>query len=412
MFAQIASVLSNFLLLKILTENLSTEQFGYYSLWLSIILFTRQVTYDPISIVAAKEVANSDLGNSKAPIIHQAIAGFSKKAFLFFLPVIIVFALFIYTKIGEIILLFFLIFGFLYVISNGPQGIYINLLNAEGFRKLSSIFISLDGLIKLVLTTALVLMASAKLEGAMIGVALSSFLLFTATRLFISGKNANQLNQLQDKKNTLTNLFISSLPFVIPVAIMAIRSAGDKWFMASFLGVEKLAAYSVLLQLGFLPMTLLVGIFQTYLTPVIYNLAASKNTENRKVLLKLIEKTFIKITLFSAIVTLLSYFLADLFVSIAVGEDYLAFSYLLPAFVAAGAIFGLSNLSNVAAIGLFTSKETGLLMGFSVTLVVLVTALLIYHYDFIGGVIAIFLTSCISLFIYMYALHFWQPSKR
>lgn len=399
-------------MLKILTENLSTEQFGYYSLWLSILLFVRQITFDPISIVAAKQIANRELDKSQTILTYQAIGSFSKNVFFFFLPITIISILISHNEKNEINFIFFIALGFFYIISNGPQGIYINLLNAEGFRKLSSIFISLDGLIKLILTTVLVATFSSKLESAVAGVAFSSLLLFSAIRWIILPNNSDQLSQQHNKNYALKNLSISCFPFVIPVTIMAARSAGDKWFMASFLGVEELAAYSVLLQLGFLPMTLAIGVFQTYFTPIIYSLSTSNQPENRSILLKLIDRTIIKISAFSVIITILSYYLSDHFVSIAVGEAYLDYSYLLPAFVAAGAIFGLSNLCNVATIGLFSTKETGLLMGLSVTLAIIVTALFIYYYEFIGGVIAIFTTSCFSLFIYTYALHFWRPSKR
>lgn len=399
-------------MLKILTENLSTEQFGYYSLWLSILLFVRQVIYDPISIVAAKQIGNRKIEKSQTILIYQAIRIFSRNIFFFFLPIIIIIILIINNGKNEINFVFFLILGFFYIISNGPQGIYINLLNAEGLRKLSSIFISLDGLIKLILTTALIVIFTSKLESAVTGVAFSSLLLFATIRWIAFPNNSDQLSQQHNRNYTLKNLLLSCFPFVIPVTIMAARSAGDKWFMASFLGVEELAAYSVLLQLGFLPMNLAVGVFQTYFTPVIYGLSTSNHPENRSALLRLIDRTIIKISAFSAIITILSCYLSDYFVSIAVGEAYLDYSYLLPTFVAAGAIFGLSNLCNVAAIGLFSTKQTGLLMGLSVTLAIVVTALFINYYEFIGGVIAIFTTSCFSLFIYRYALHFWRPPQR
>jgi hypothetical protein len=63
---QIVGLLNNFLLLKILTVNLSMSAYGYYALWMSIMLFIRQIIYDPISIILAKEsVGKKCLGMDK-----------------------------------------------------------------------------------------------------------------------------------------------------------------------------------------------------------------------------------------------------------------------------------------------------------------------------------------------------------
>ena len=55
--SQISLLLSNFMLLKLLASQLSVYEYGQYALVMSVVLFVRQIFYDPFSIVAAKESA-------------------------------------------------------------------------------------------------------------------------------------------------------------------------------------------------------------------------------------------------------------------------------------------------------------------------------------------------------------------
>ena len=52
---QAVSLLANFFLLKLLTSGLAIEDYGYLVLWTSMLLFFRQILYDPISIIAGKK---------------------------------------------------------------------------------------------------------------------------------------------------------------------------------------------------------------------------------------------------------------------------------------------------------------------------------------------------------------------
>lgn len=52
--------------------------------------------------------------------------------------------------------------------------------------------------------------------------------------------------------------------------------------MASFICVEELAAYGVLLQLGFIPMMLIVGVIQTNVSQDIYKLTSGEKYDQKK----------------------------------------------------------------------------------------------------------------------------------
>jgi O-antigen/teichoic acid export membrane protein len=401
---QIVSLGSNFALLAVLTNQLNLTNYGYYSIWLSLLLFVRQILYDPLSIVAAKDVALTDIDEVRYrdyfQILNFATDILLKSLFLIYL--LVIFAQFISLEAIEYFL--YLSLGLMYLVSNGAQGVYVNFLNVLRFRGQAAIIVASDGLVKLVLVIFFINLFHDPLQGALFGVATSAFFTYFFYRWKIT--SFGNFGKLHDKKYSIKakDWFVASLPLVTPIILIALRSSADKWLMARIVGVEDLAAYSVLLQLGFLPLVMIIGVFQTYLSPEIYKMTNLMKREGREIFISWINKILIKITMFSIICTLIAYFLSSYIMTLIVGVDYLPYATFLPLFVLSGALFSMSAIICVAVIGFFGSRVVGYLMCLNVLTGLLCTFGLLQLSGFEGGVIGLLVSSLLSLVIYYVAI--------
>ena len=81
--------------------------------------------------------------------------------------------------------------------------------------------------------------------------------------------------------------------------------------MASFIGIEELAAYSVLLQLGYIPMMLIVGVIQTNVSQDIYKLASGEKCDQKKTV-AYINVVVLKILIISVVAIAISRLISDI----------------------------------------------------------------------------------------------------
>ncbi len=407
---QIVGVFNNFLLLKILTASLTMAEYGYYALWMSIMLFIRQVIYDPISIISAKETkADEFLGVGGVSSFH-IIKYITDKLLLGLLlvGVLSIFFEFVYYK--KITVSIYILMGVIYLFSNGAQGIYLNVLNILKQRKWAASGIAADSFVKLVFVYFILLFFERSLIYAILAVAISSFLVFiwvrSISKKFYSSLAINSIDRLILVKK----LLILSLPLFAPTLLIALKGVGDKVFMASFIGVEELAAYNVLLQLGFIPMMLVVGVIQTYVSPGIYKLASGGGSDQKKTV-AYINSVVLKISILSVAAIVSSLFLSDIIFRILIGVEYFGYSKFLPYFVMAGALAAMSGLLNVGVIGVFEPKLVGVLMFASVLAGLIVLLISIVMYGFEGGIAGLVLSNLVMMLVFGSALR-WISLKK
>jgi O-antigen/teichoic acid export membrane protein len=401
---QVVGLLNNFLLLKLLTTNLSITAYGYFTLWMSVMLFVRQLIYDPLSIVAAKEVVN-------VPFLGlKGVSGFQVVKYLtdrIMFGLVLVGAL---SVVGEMVFYkhisttAYILMGCIYLVANGAQGIYLNMLNALKQRKWASIGIAADSLVKLCLVLLVFFLWEKSVIAAVQAVAISSLLVFIGVQHATSHRFDRATSIAASVKwPPAKQLVVLSIPFFVPTLLTALKGLGDKVFMASFIGVDELAAYNVLLQLGFIPMMLIVGVIQTFVSPDIYKLA-SDTTNYQDKTLAYIKGIVIRIGLLSVVAITFSLLLSHLMFEMLVGAKYTAYSMYLPYFVLAGAIGGIAGLLNVGIIGIFKPKRVASLMVISVLAGLVILIILMMMYGFEGAIAGLILSNLFMMFIFGYPL--------
>lgn len=398
--AQVIQLLSGFLILAVLTRTLSVSSFGYYSLCITIVMFSRQVLYDPVSVILAKNSAslkNVDESTSRGFWVLKYLTD-RAFLFLFFSGTI----LFLYFKSIDSALGVLILCCFIYLAANGAFGMYVNVLNAIRERKNASIFLMADTLGKLFAITLAVFIFKDRLDYVFMGIALSAIMLVVFLRSFISKRFRVDMAGRQQKCRDLKSTVIDSLPLIIPSSFMALKMYGDRWILAGFMGVEELAGFSVLLQLGYLPMILILGVVQTYVMPTIYNLAETKNS----IMLLIYLKTIVfKIVIFSLAIATVSMTLSGWIFGLIVGNIYQEYSYYLSMFVVSGAATAISTILYVALIACFSTHKVAKMATMAVLLSLVSTFILVALIGFFGAVVGLLSSSIATMFFYWYSLH-------
>lgn len=148
--AQAASLIGNLALLKLLTSSLSVTSYGFFAIGMSVVLFARQILYDPVSIVVAKEAIERKI-LSPGRLAAIEVVGYVTNRFwavaLVLCGGLLVVCLF---PIGRNDLIAYAFAAIVYLAANGAQGIYVNVLNVLKQRRRAALAVASDAIVKLV----------------------------------------------------------------------------------------------------------------------------------------------------------------------------------------------------------------------------------------------------------------------
>lgn len=398
--SQTTMIISNFALLKLLTNHLSIESYGTYILYMSFALFARQILYDPISITLGKYVGTT----------HEDEKATSRK----FQE-----AIYITTFIGLISLVAGLIIGLaeeftnsnrtvltlgitVYLITNGAQGVYINMLNSTKQRKKAALLSITDATTKIITAIIFLHSFSNTEEAALLAVAASSA---TTTLGFVYFEKSKNIQKHKKKifiscKKTVT----SSIPLLIPATLTSFKSITDRWSISAFSGVDELAAYSVLQMVGYTPMIIVIGMIQTLIAPKIYSFKTRSSGENHNEVINFMNRIMLSALAFSLAATMLSAYFSDMLLKTLTNNDFSEFSKYLPAFTLAGGMAAAANILNVFIISLKSNSTTARLMAISTTFGICSTIFLVLTLKITGATIAMLLAAALPLLVYYHAI--------
>lgn len=370
---------------------------------MSVVLFVRQVLYDPMSIVMAKEAIERRV-LSPARLGAIAIVGHVTNRYWAVAAVLCVALLVVYSfPIGRNDLITCVFAAIVYLAANGAQGIYVNVLNTLKRRKAAAMAVSSDAIVKLGFIFIFLTVFGHGTIYALYAVAASAVVVFVWVRLGAMRAEAPSVGDRSELRRAMAALVVSSLPLVAPKFLVSLRDVGDRVFMASYIGVDDFAAYSVLLQIGFLPMSLLIGMIQTYAGPDIYRAATGVEDGAGKVLRHL--TAYLRsLILASVLAVIASVLIGGPVLRMLVGEQYAHYSGFLPMFVAAGSLAGLAGLLNVAALGVFPSRVAAVLMLVSVVIGLAIHLGMIALYGFAGGAVGLLLSNAVAVIVYLWSL--------
>lgn len=403
--SQVSLLAGNFLLLKIITTNLSVADFGYYSLCMTFILFIRQIVYDPFSMVIAKSCATGDEDKKKSSLGLQVVRYSTDRAGVLIVILGFVFFAFEFFIVKSIRLSPLLFFCLIYLLSNGAQGVYINVFNSIGERKLAAFSSIVDSSLKVAVVALIFKLFSGDLFIGLASASVSALLTLFFIRNLVAVGFSDTEQSLKEIRTVLHENFMVSLPLLFPSLLNAFKSVGDRWLLAGFMGVDDLAAYTVLLQVGYFPVILLFGIVQTYMAPFIYKFCNLRDFHNCQLLKMLMLKILFASIIFACVSAGVTIFLADWMLDILVGPSYRIYAKYLSVFVFAGSLSASSGILQLIIFGVFDTKKSSKLIATSMVLIFVIFFILIYFLKFEGAIGGLVFAGIIPMLIFSWAVH-------
>ena len=380
---------------------------------MSIILFARQVIYDPISITGGKKVGASAGSPKEISSNFQIMSLIIDYFGIGLLVVGLAFLFLADAAINESLLGLLVCICTFYLCATAAQGVYINLLNSCGDRKSAAIFSVADSVLKVGLVASFLLLFTSSLINILAGISISTFFVFLIMRRYIRRHYSFEKKPIIELKLLAKKSILISMPLYLPIIFVAFKSVSDRWLLTSFTGVDELAIYSVLLQIGYSPVMLFFGVVQTYFAPKIYQISADHSAKGRKELRQFIGKIFLSVFIFTFTAVIVSIFISKWLLSVLTGPAYHGLDVYMPIFVASGGLAALAGILQVVAIGALEVKSVGRLMYLSVLLSVGILLIALTGWGFIGAVAALPITGAVFVLLYWLRIYYeLLPSRQ
>ena len=341
MFAgQILSLIGTLIGVRVLTEYLSPSVYGTLGLSLTIAALFNEVIIGGLigaftrfySISAkAEDVRGYLRGVRFLLIIAVAIA---VSLLLALTPVLLSGYEGLTFGSGLVIALFAVLFG---------TGAALNaVLNGARRRSVVALNSVVDAWLKIGLAVLAIFLFGASASSVLTGYAISLSLVL-AHQIYRVRQLAGTAEGIGERKWDREMLM-----FAWPASVWGIftwaQQVADRWSLQFFYSSAEVGLYSVVLQLGYFPMTLLMGMLGTFLTPIFF-----QKTDDQMAHFSQEQNSWWRIVTLaglgiSVIATVLAYLLQGAIFQLFVSTEFQSISNYLPVMVLAGGFFGTGSL--------------------------------------------------------------------
>lgn len=347
--SQIVTLFSGFIVLKLISYYAPIEEYGLYSLALSIVAFMSLYPFSAFDQAIARYISIFHDKNEYPINFTNILLLYSIMAMVFFLFYFLLFWNYMYylaidiEKILYSLILFYIVNIF-----------KTTLLHIENYnRKKALVMYSkvFEGLVKIVI---LYFIASNNNISAN-NILWINIFVFTCNIFFLIMYNKSSivregLNITLLKKNFLKFFFFAS-----PLLIWAVFSWAQfyipLWFLNHYWSTEEVGHFSMLNTLGAIIPTQIVAIIGSYITPIMYQKEVTQVGYIEQTTRKLVKS----LSIIFVIVGLIMWWFDTIIILILSSQQYLQYSKILP-FLYLAACF--SNIAVIWTYKFFAYKET------------------------------------------------------
>lgn len=345
---QIVSVVGGLFLVRVLTEYLDPAEYGKLMLGMTAAILVNQLVMGPVgngigrfySIAAEKNDLLGYFHDSKRLMAYATLV-------VVLLSGGVIVALFVFghtqwAQILSIVILFSILGGFNSAI-NGVQ-------TAARQRAIVAFHAGLDSWLKILLAMGAMILLGATSIAVVIGYSVS-ILIVTFSQLFFLGRTIPigvGSETKESGKPWLGQMFRYSWPFSAWGIFTWMQQVSDRWSLEVYTTTEEVGLYAAVFQLGYMPISILLGLVMTFLGPILYQRSGDASDELRN---KTVHLLCWRITMTAIFVTgvgfLVTFFLNKWLFGFLVSSEYREASYLLPWIVIAGGFFSAGQMLSV-----------------------------------------------------------------
>ena len=381
------NILGVLLVIKLFTKQLSQEEYGIYYLSLTVGIFVNQIFFGPLGnsvsryyLISVEKFQVKDLLYTSSDLVKKIII---------ILTILLFFTLAFIIKVDGYRFVVLIISTYFYSIFSGLSSIISSLQNINRERKTVAFFQILDAFIKIVFTYVFILFFAKSANVVAVSSAFSAFVLLIF-QIIVFRKNVGIFRFQKDCKHIGywdKKLISFSLPFSIWGIFTWAQISSDRWFLQMYSDNNSIAQYAVLFQIGYYPLTILMGFVVQTITPFLFSRAGDgidpkKNASSTNLNLK--------VAFLSIILTVFAFFFVfvfhDFIAILLTSSKYYEISKFFPFMIFSGGLFATSQILSLDFISHLRINELMAVKIITSSLGILFSYLFIRNFGFVGAI--------------------------
>lgn len=355
---RIGAVLGSLALVRVLTGLLTPAEYGQLALGLTLVALYGKVVFGGVgagigryyAIAAEKDDLHGYLASSLRLLIYATIASLAIGFVITMGLGLIGYSHWISVALAAMLL----------AVLGGYDGILNGIQNAARQRAIVAMHSGLDAWLKIGLAVALLRWFGTSSTAVILGFAASAFLV-TLSQLIFLRRTIRPLAPTSPRPKIgdwLSKIWVYSWPFSTWGIFTWMQQVSDRWALGLYENTQDVGLYTVVFQLGYTPITIVLGLSMTFLAPILYQRAgdATSATRNKNVsqIVWRITNSALFLTIIAVLVT--SFLHQEIFYWL-VAPDYRQVSYLLPWIVLAGGLFAAGQLLSIKMFSEMASRK-------------------------------------------------------
>ena len=326
---QLLTVLGSFFALKTITQRVSPDIYGLFTLGLTISLGINQILFGPL----ASGLHRFQYVNTKKGIFIRQVWSLIFYSIAILLIVYLVCFYFNLIKLDKKLIALV----FLYSIIFGIQTIFLAIEEAKRNRKFVSITRSIEPWLRAFLIIIIIRLFLDQLDGLLYGYLITSVIIL----IFLLSRFPKP--RLQLKKTSLNSIIKYTAHNSIFGLFTWLHLSSDKWILQYVENYVTVSSYTVIYQLGFFPMVILGGVINQFVSPILYQ----RIEKNQNIFDSRIINISFLIIILSIFISIIFYFNHKFILHLFVDEEYLEYSFLTCWLVLSGGIYSAGHLLTI-----------------------------------------------------------------
>jgi O-antigen/teichoic acid export membrane protein len=395
------SVLGALVLMKLLTEYLEPEEYGKLALGLTLSNLVTQTLMGSVTSSVTRFFSVAVKKNNLTDYLYATrnLTAASCLATIFVTFSVLCYLIFTKNQSWPHLILACLIFS----IFSGLSMIASGIQSAARHQGIVTLHGGLESTFKLVLVVLLMLSFGAKSTVVAWGYVFSGVLLASSQLYFLKHYFWKELERQKPKYcgDWQREMLSFAWPFCLWGLVTWAHQSSDRWALSYLADNSVVGYYSVLYQLGYVPIGAAVNILVHLSTPILYQRSNTKSETVEKTDVDRLLRYMVYITLlFTTVIAAIACMFHDFLFSYLVSGKFREVSYLLPWMVIAGGFF---SGGQILSLNLMSHFKTYALIPIKIitALIGIVTNIVGAYFYGLIGVICSLVTFSLIYFLWM-----------
>ena len=238
------------------------------------------------------------------------------------------------------------------------NSVFAGIQNAARQRSIVAFHNALGAWLKIGLAVVMIYWLGNTGTAVLIGFSSSTALILFSQLLFFRRIIPNDVAKIVRDDQLLRKMWVYSFPFVTWGLIAGVQQNSARWALEVFQSTEVVGLYSVLSQLGYVPIQIIAGMAMSFLMPILFarygdGTSSLRNNNVSKLINKVVVLGFGLTSLGVFVTAVLHSYIFQLLVN----ESYSSISHFLPWLVFAGGIFSIALVCSSKLMGLMKTNE-------------------------------------------------------